>query len=84
MKKINGIVNIAALRFPVTVQRGENDTDVIPVILTKGQLRAAQTVGESSKEVIHRICERDGYTVLDIGKAERRTFEINLAEMWWY
>ena len=82
--KINGIVSIAALRFPVTVQRGENDTDVIPVILTKEQLRAAQTVGESSKEVIRRICERDGYTVLDIGKADRRTFEINLAEMWWY
>ena len=82
--KINGIVSIATLRFPVTVQRGENDTDVIPVILTKEQLRAAQTVGESSKEVIRRICERDGYTVLDIGKADRRTFEINLAEMWWY
>lgn len=82
--KINGIVSIAALRFPVTVQRGENDTDVIPVILTKEQLRAAQTVGESSKELIHRICKRDGYTVLGIGKAERKTFEINLAEMWWY
>lgn len=84
MSKINGIVTISALRFPVTVQRGENDTDVIPVILTKEQLRAAQTVGESSKELIHRICERMGYKVLDIGKAERKTFEIDLAEMWWY
>lgn len=27
--KINGMVSIAALRFPVTVQRGKNDTDVI-------------------------------------------------------
>ena len=84
MNKINGIVTISALRFPVTVQRGENDTDVIPVILTKEQLRAAQTVGESSKELIHRICERKGLNVLDIGKAERKTFEIDLAEMWWY
>lgn len=84
MNKISGIVTIAALRFPVTVQRGENDTDVIPVILTKEQLRAAQTVGESSKELIQRICSRDGYKVLDIGKADRRTFEINLSERWWY
>ena len=80
MNKINGI---SALRFPVTVQMGENDTDVIPVILTKEQLRAAQTVGESSKELIRRICDRMGYKVLDIGKAERKTFEIDLAEMWW-
>lgn len=82
MNKINGIVTISALRFPVTVQRGENDTDVISVILTKEQLRAAQSVGESSKELIHRICERKGLNVLDIGKAERKTFEIDLAEMW--
>lgn len=84
MNKINGIVTISALRFPATVQRGENDTDVIPVILTKEQLRAAQTVGESSKELIRRICDRMGYKVLDIGKAERKSFEIDLAEMWWY
>lgn len=83
MNKINGIVTISALRFPVTVQRGENDTDVIPVILTKEQLRAAQTVGESSKELIRRICDRKGLSVVDIGKADRRTFEIDLSEMWW-
>ena len=83
MNKINGIVTISALRFPVSVQMGENYTDVIPVILTKEQLRAAQTVGESSKELIRRICDRMGYKVHDIGKAERKTFEIDLAEMWW-
>ena len=38
---------------------------------------------ESSKELIRRICDRMGYKVLDIGKAERKTFEIDLAEMWW-
>lgn len=84
MNKMNGIVSISALRFPVTVQRGENDTDVIPVILTKEQLNAAQLTGQSSKELIRRICGWDGYKVLDIGKADRRTFEINLSEMWWY
>lgn len=80
---IESIVKISALRFPVTVQDGES-TSVIPVILTKEQLQAAQIIGESSKEVIHRFCSRKGYKVLDIGKADRRTFEINLNEMWWF
>lgn len=84
MKNINGIVNISALRFPVTVQAGENGTDTIPVILTKEQLNAAQLTGQSSKELIRRICDCMGYKVLDIGKADRKTFEINLSEMWWY
>lgn len=80
---IESIIKISALRFPVTIDK-DDSTDIIPVILTKEQLRAAQTIGESSKEVIHRICGRKGYKVVDIGKPERRTFEINLNEMWWY
>lgn len=80
--QIESIIRIAALRFPVTVQKGENESTVIPVILTKEQLQAAQIVGQSSKELIHRICNRKGYTVLDIGKAERKTLEVNLNELW--
>ena len=80
---IESLIKISALRFPVTIGK-DDSTDIIPVILTKEQLRAAQTIGESSKEVIHRICGRKGYKVVDIGKPERRTFEINLNEMWWY
>ncbi len=80
--QIESIIQIAALRFPVTVQKGENESTVIPVILTKEQLQAAQIVGQSSKELIHRICNRKGLTVLDIGKAERKTLEVNLNEMW--
>ena len=80
--QIESIIQIAVLRFPVTVQKGENESTVIPVILTKEQLQAAQIVGQSSKELIHRICNRKGLTVLDIGKAERKTLEVNLNEMW--
>lgn len=79
---IESIIQIAALRFPVTVQEGENGSAVIHIILTKEQLQAAQIVGQSSKELIHRICNRKGLTVLDIGKAERKTLEVNLNEMW--
>ena len=80
--QIESIIKIASLRFPVTVQEGENESAVIHIILTKEQLQAAQIVGQSSKELIHRICNRNGLTVLDIGKAERKTLEVDLAELW--
>ena len=80
--KYESIIQIPALRFPVTVQSGESGSSVIPVILTKEQLQAAQIVGQSSKELIHRICSREGYTVLDIGKPERKTLEVNMNELW--
>ena len=75
-------LTVSALRFPVTIRQGADGLKVIPVILTKDQLRAAQTVGQSSKELIHRICARAGFTVLDIGKPERRTLEIDLSTAW--
>ena len=80
--KYESIIQIPALRFPVTVQSGETGSTVIPVILTKEQLRAAGIVEQSSKELIHRICNRKDYTVLDIGKPERKTLEVNLNELW--
>lgn len=80
--KYESIIQLPALRFPVTVQGGESGSTVIPVILTKEQLRAAGIVEQSSKELIHRICNREGYTVLDIGKPERKTLEVNLNELW--
>lgn len=75
-------IQIYALRFPVTVRGGESGSAVIPVILTKEQLRAAGIVEQSSKELIHRICNREGYTVLEIGNPERKTLEVNLNELW--
>lgn len=75
-------IQISALRFPVTVQGGESGSVVIPVILTKEQLKAAGIVDQSSNELIRRICNREGYTVLDIGKPERKTLEVNLNELW--
>ena len=80
--KIESTIQIPALRFPVTVQGCESGSIVIPVILTKEQLQAAQIVCQSSKELILRICNREGYTVLDIGKPERKTLEVNLNELW--
>ena len=55
---------------------GEVKEDVI--ILTKQQLQAAQMVGQSSKELISRTDYREGFTVLDIGKARKVTAELDL------
>lgn len=48
------------------------------IVFTKDQLRAAQIVGESSKELIYRAYNRKGFTVLDIGKARKVTAELDL------
>lgn len=52
------------------------------VVLTKEQLQAAQLVGQSSKELIARICGRAGYDVVEIGKAEKREMLLNLEELY--
>lgn len=48
------------------------------LVLSKEQLQAAQLVGQSSKELINRIYNREGYKVLDIGKAARKEAVIDL------
>ena len=76
-------ITIEARAFPVTIR--DNRTDAVlqdTITLSKEQLRACQTVGQSSKELIWRIYNREGYTVLDIGAAERRTIRVNLEELW--
>lgn len=68
--------------FPVIVKdqrTGEVKHDT--VVLAKEQLRAAQIVGQSSKELIYRIFNRAGYTVLEIGKTEKREISMDLQEL---
>ena len=71
---------ITLRRFTVQVKdalTGEVWQDAI--VLSTEQLRAAQLVGQRSKELICRLYEREGYTVLGvIGKAERRTIPLDL------
>lgn len=76
-------VEIHLLRFYVRVwdpEKEENREE--PITLTKDQLRAAGLIGLSSKEIITRMCERWGFEVLEIGKAERRTIGFNLNALW--
>lgn len=70
-------------RFAVTVRderTGESWEDHITI--SKDQLQAAQTVGQSSKELIYRHYNRRGYKVLDIGKVKKRAVGVDLDKLY--
>lgn len=72
-------ITLTLRAFPVTIQdtrTGQTAEDRI--ILTKEQLRAAALVGQSSKELIRRMYNREGYKVLAIGKPAKRDVAFNL------
>ena len=74
-------LNIHLRAFRVRVSdptHGERDE---VIVLDKSQLQAAQLVGQSSKELICRICEKAGLSVLEIGKADKHTVTLNLEEL---
>lgn len=75
-------INVRA--FPVTIRDMRNPRPPFndTIVLTKQELQAAQLVGESSKELIIRICNRKGYEVLSIGKPEKEEIEINLEKLY--
>lgn len=76
-------ITIEARSFPVTVKderTGEVSQDNI--ILDKQRLQAAQLVAQSSKELICRHYNAQGFRVLDIGKPERRSITVDLRELW--
>lgn len=75
-------LSVAVLRFPVAVLTSDGRPDCVPVILTKDQLRAAGIVGQSSKELVTRICSRHGYKVLEIMPPIRRTLCFSMDEAW--
>ena len=80
---MNTYITIEARRFPVTI-RDERTGAVSEdhIVLDKEQLQACQIVGQSSKELIQRIYNRQGFRVLEIGKPERRSIELSLEELW--
>lgn len=75
-------IEIQARRFPVTIEdkrTGVITTDAI--VLDKARLQAAQLVGQSSKELIHRIYNRQGFAVVEIGAPTKHVIALNLAEL---
>lgn len=49
--------------------------------MTKKQLQAAQIVGQSSTELIERLCDRQGYSVLEIGKPFKVSVTVDLDKL---
>ena len=76
-------ISIEARRFPVTL-RDERTGEIIQssIILDKQRLQAAQLVDQSSKELIHRFYNRQGFRLLEIGTPERRSLNLSLEDLW--
>lgn len=73
--------NICVRIFPVKLLDARSGTELADeIVLTKAMLTAAQLVGQSSKELIHRAYNREGYSVLEIGKARKMTVTVDLEE----
>lgn len=69
-------------QFAVTAHdHRDGEEKAITVTVTKDQLRAAQIVGQSSKELIERLCDRQGYTVLEIGKPDKLNVTVDLDKL---
>ena len=75
-------ITITVRNFPVLAhdhRTGKEEAITVPV--TKEQLRASQLVGQSSKELIERLCDRQGYTVIEIGQPDKLSMNIDLEEL---
>lgn len=82
MVHVKTIYDLQIRAFPVKIvdeRTGEEKTDII--VLDKQRLQAAQMVGQSSKELIERIYQRQGFRVLDIGKPEKKAIILRLDQL---
>lgn len=76
-------INLLLRAFPVTIRdqrTGVQRADTI--VLDKLRLQAAQLAGESSKELIHRFYNRQGYKVLEIGKPIKQELTLDLLTLY--
>ncbi len=82
MKKPEITINLR--RFHVNLKSKETGEEVsVFLTLDKATLQAAQTVGQSSKELLGRIADRNGYDLVDvIGKPDKMAVTVPLDELW--
>lgn len=70
-------------RYPVTVRdlrSGEIFQDF--AVIDKRTTTAAGMVGESDRDLIFRDFNKRGYWVLEVGKPEKKTVELDLVALW--
>lgn len=69
-------------QFPVLAHDHRDGQEKhITVTVAKNQLQAAQIVGQSSKELVERLCDRQGYSVLEIGKPYKVAVTVDLDKL---
>lgn len=69
-------------QFPVLAHdHRTGQKEKITVAVAKSQLQAAQIVGQSSKELIERLCEKQGYTVIEIGTPDKLAVTVDLDKL---
>lgn len=69
-------------QFPVLAHdHRTGKEEAIVVTVTKHQLQAAQIVGQSSTELIEHLCDRQGYTVFEIGKPDKVAVTVDLDKL---
>lgn len=75
-------INLTLRQFPVVAHdHRTGKEEAITVTVTRDQLRATGVVGQSSKELIERLCERQGYTVIEIGTPDKVTVTVDLDKL---
>lgn len=75
-------ISLVLRQFPVTAHdHRTGKEEAIVVTLTKEQLQAAGVVGQSSKELVERLCDRQGYTVIEIGPPGKLTVTVDLDKL---
>ena len=55
--------------------------EALTVTVTKEQLQAAALVGQSSNELLERMLDRNGYTLLEAGTPDKLTVKLDVAEL---
>lgn len=75
-------ISIEARSYPITAQHietGEVLEDYCTI--SKEQSRASQLVGQSDREFISRMYDRNGLKVMTIGKPQKKTLRVDLTHL---
>ncbi len=76
-------IMITVRAYPVQIRderTGEKKGDTI--VLSKQKIQAAATIGLSDRDLIHRLYNRQGYHVLDVGKPKKKEIIVDLLQLY--
>lgn len=75
-------ITIILRAFPVIAHDHRTGREeALTITVTKEQLQAATLVGQSSNELLERMLDRQGYTLLEAGTPDKLTVKLDVAEL---